>query len=242
MTDRTERRQRYAEALAGHAGSKAFLADGDEWNHMRAVWLAHADVALREADRELRTQQDRQIEQTAEVLDKYTDCAIERDQYASAIRHLIQTVRHTAYVWSQTLPERVPTADVVRALGGLCSTPVRDDLRNDLWQRIVGAYYVRFENDGHPEDSKAAADEAMAIVQPELDRRDEEIARLREQLRKAQRAADLLAADHRAVERVQAECDAIERYRASLDADCESFGDGYADAAARIRLAIEGVS
>ncbi|MGW6946206.1 hypothetical protein ACWGHD_04685 [Streptomyces xanthophaeus] len=69
-----------------------------------------------------------------------------------------------------------------------------------------------------------------------------ENARLRERLRKAERAADLLAADHRAVERVQAECDAIDRYRASLDADCESFGDGYADAAARIRLAIEGAS
>lgn len=103
----------------------------------------------------------------------------ERDQYASAIRHLLQTVRHTAYVWSQTLPETVRTADVVKALSGLCShVPVRDDLRDDLWQRIVGAYYVRFENDGHPEDSKAAADEAMAIVQPELERRDAALERV----------------------------------------------------------------
>jgi hypothetical protein len=94
----------------------------------------------------------------------------ERDQYASAIRHLLWRVRHTAYIWSQTLPDTIRTADVVEALSGIAShVPVRDDLRNDLWQRIVGAYYVRFENDGHPEDSHAAADEAMALVQPELD-------------------------------------------------------------------------
>ncbi|MEU1071885.1 MULTISPECIES: HIT domain-containing protein [unclassified Streptomyces] len=39
-------RQRVAESLAGHAGSKAFLADGREWDHLRSVWLAHADAAL----------------------------------------------------------------------------------------------------------------------------------------------------------------------------------------------------
>jgi hypothetical protein len=107
----------------------------------------------------------------AELTDDQLDALrFERDQYAAAIRHLLQTVRHTAYVWGQTLPETIRTADVVQALSGIAShAPVRDDLRNDLWQRIVGAYYVRFENDGHPEDSKIAADEAMAIVQPELD-------------------------------------------------------------------------
>lgn len=35
-----------AEALAGHGGSKAFLADGTEWAHARAAWYAHADAAL----------------------------------------------------------------------------------------------------------------------------------------------------------------------------------------------------
>lgn len=39
----------------------------------------------------------------------------------------------------------------------------------DMVQRTLDAHYVRFENDGHPEDSEAAADEAMAIVQPELE-------------------------------------------------------------------------
>ncbi|WP_327160508.1 hypothetical protein [Streptomyces zaomyceticus] len=46
-------RRQYAEALAGHAGSKAFLADGTEWEHARSVWYAHADVVLGVRDVEL---------------------------------------------------------------------------------------------------------------------------------------------------------------------------------------------
>lgn len=146
------------------------------------------------------------------AIDKHvTHILNERDQYASAIRQLILQVKQTAYVWSQTLPETIPTAEVVKALGLLAPRPLPEGLRDDLWQRIVGAYYLRFENDGHPEDSKAAADEAMAVVRPELESRDAEIGRLREELRKAKRAADLLAADHRAVERVQRRLDAWEQ-------------------------------
>lgn len=40
------------------------------------------------------------------------------------------------------------------------------------------------------------------------------------------------------IERVRAECDRLDSARDGLDADCESFGDGYADAAARIRAAL----
>lgn len=97
--------------------------------------------------------------------------AFERSMYAAAIRQLILQVRQTAHVWATTQPELIRTADVARALHFLCSpVPLPEDLRDDLWQRIVGAYYVRFENDSHPEDAEAAADEAMAIVQPELDK------------------------------------------------------------------------
>jgi hypothetical protein len=35
--------------------------------------------------------------------------------------------------------------------------------------RIAGAYEARFENDGHPEDARHAADEAMEVVQPVID-------------------------------------------------------------------------
>jgi hypothetical protein len=43
---RTGLRDQMAAALAGHAGSRAFLADGTEWDHPRAAWYAHADAAL----------------------------------------------------------------------------------------------------------------------------------------------------------------------------------------------------
>jgi len=59
MTQPTDRpdidqiRQQYAEALAGHAGSKALLADGTEWEHARSVWYAHADAVLSVRDAEM---------------------------------------------------------------------------------------------------------------------------------------------------------------------------------------------
>lgn len=41
---------------------------------------------------------------------------------------------------------------------------------DDLTQRLAAAYHLRFENDGHPEDSRIAAEVAMTILGPELDR------------------------------------------------------------------------
>lgn len=35
-----------AEAMAKEAGSLAFRKTGTEWEHLRSVWLAHADAAL----------------------------------------------------------------------------------------------------------------------------------------------------------------------------------------------------
>jgi len=93
----------------------------------------------------------------------------ERDQYAAAARHLAFRIRHTAYVWATTLPDTIRTAEVVQALNGIAShVPDRPELRDDLWMRIAGAYEARFENDGHPEDARHAADEAMSVIQPVL--------------------------------------------------------------------------
>jgi hypothetical protein len=39
-------RQHLAEAMAKEAGSKVFRESGREWDHMRSVWLAHADAAV----------------------------------------------------------------------------------------------------------------------------------------------------------------------------------------------------
>lgn len=166
----SERRKRYAAAMDAITGG---ICPTDLIDAVMAV-----------ADEELRIRQDQQAGGGTEL----ADLREERDQYASAIRHLCQTVRHTAYVWSQTLPETIRTEEVVTALSGLCShVPVRDHLRDDLWQRIVGAYYARFESEGHPEDSKAAADEAMTVVRPELERRDDELARHREEVARLRR-------------------------------------------------------
>ena len=103
----------------------------------------------------------------------------ERDQYAAAIRQLILQVKQTSHIWATTLPDTILTADVTRALHFLCSpVPLPDDLRDDLWQRISAAYYVRFENDGHPEDATAAADVAITVVRPELEQLEQRVAEL----------------------------------------------------------------
>lgn len=65
VTSRAALRAQYAEALAGHAGSKAFLAEGSEWDHARAAWYAHADAVLRVRDRELEQLQQMYAEQSA---------------------------------------------------------------------------------------------------------------------------------------------------------------------------------
>lgn len=94
----------------------------------------------------------------------------ERDQYAAAARHIALRLRQTAHHWATTLPDTVSTEQVVKALWNIAGpVPDRVELRDDLWIRIAGAYEARFENDGHPEDARAAADEAMSVVQPELD-------------------------------------------------------------------------
>lgn len=122
-------------------------------------------------------------EQLADVLQavtrRATELQAERDQYAAAIKQLILQVKWTAHIWATTLPDTIVTADVTRALSFLCSpVPLPDDLRDDLWQRISAAYYVRFENDGHPEDSTAAADVALTVIRPELEQLEQRVAEL----------------------------------------------------------------
>lgn len=115
----------------------------------------------------------------------------ERDQYAAAARHLALRIREVACTWSRTLPEMVRTADVVSVLLGISShVPDRPELRDDLWMRIAGAYEARFANDGHPEDARHAADEAMSVVQPVL----AELRADRDQLTKKVERLDAMAA------------------------------------------------
>ena len=122
-------------------------------------------------------------EQLADVVQamarRSTELQAERDQYAAAIKQLILQVKWTAHIWATTLPDTISTEDVTRALSFLCSPdPLPDDLRDDLWQRISAAYYVRFENDGHPEDATAAADIAVSVVRPRLEALEQRVAEL----------------------------------------------------------------
>jgi hypothetical protein len=41
---------------------------------------------------------------------------------------------------------------------------------DDITARLAAAYYTRFDNNGHPEDSTTAAEVAMTVLGPELDR------------------------------------------------------------------------
>jgi hypothetical protein len=50
----TDRLQAYAEALAGHAGSKAFMTTATEMEHIRSVWLDYAEGIVHTENRLLR--------------------------------------------------------------------------------------------------------------------------------------------------------------------------------------------
>lgn len=120
----------------------------------------------------------------------------ERDQYHAAARHLALRVREAACAWA-TQGGEVDTDAVYTVLMGIAShVPDRPELRDDLWQRIAGAYEARFENDGHPEDARHAADEAMSVVQPEMDalraERDRLAAEVAELRQRSARAVELL--------------------------------------------------
>lgn len=52
-TEATDLRKRTAKSLATHAGSKAFLNNGYEWDHSRSIWYAHADAAIAAVQPEL---------------------------------------------------------------------------------------------------------------------------------------------------------------------------------------------
>jgi hypothetical protein len=69
-------REQLAEALAGHGGSKAFLADGTEWEHARAAWYAHADAVLPIIQDALREQRDRQVTQSVALVQRNADLQI----------------------------------------------------------------------------------------------------------------------------------------------------------------------
>ncbi|MGW0032079.1 hypothetical protein ACWDXD_19915 [Streptomyces sp. NPDC003314] len=94
-------RQQYAEALAGHAGSKAFLADGHEWEHVRSVWYAHADAVLTVRDAEMERMKllvaaSSEDGQAVRMAAQYAERAIENGERAERAQAALDAVRALA--------------------------------------------------------------------------------------------------------------------------------------------------
>lgn len=135
-------RERIAEALAGHAGSKAFLAEGPEWDHARDAWRAHADDALAvrddELDRlraenaELRRDHDEDREQLAEMRATITRL---RSKRADVVDKLNEADEENA----RLTVERDALAQMVAGLERLLTTSARDwgQDRVDAWLYAV---------------------------------------------------------------------------------------------------------
>lgn len=119
-TEATDLRTRLARALAGHAGSKAFLADGPEWDHMRSVWYAHADAALTELQPELAA-----LAEYENAITWQTDCL-------SCARVLDSSIRETerADRLADALREALDAQDESELRG-----PARE--QHDRWRAIL---------------------------------------------------------------------------------------------------------
>ncbi|MFD3336121.1 hypothetical protein ACFWV1_26260 [Streptomyces sp. NPDC058700] len=167
-TPRSGLRQQYAEALAGHVGSKAFLADGTEWEHARSVWYAHADAVLAVRDVEL---WHLRLDKAGSDLALQAACRQTEEQRARAEKAQAELTALKA------------------TSSGYCGHCGRGDCSPtaDQWY---------------------------------------------EQRVRAEKAEATLTA-------VRDELTAIDRDRDRLDVGCEAFGDGYRDAAARIRIVLD---
>ena len=128
-------RQRLAEALAGHAGSKAFLADGREWEQARTAWYTHADVALAELQPELDALDE--YEHTINWMTTCTSCARILDSaYSETMRAeqakaALARVRHLADLIAAGAPWAANRDDLARR--------IRDAASVDGGQTATGA-------------------------------------------------------------------------------------------------------
>lgn len=119
-------RQQYAEALAGHAGSKAFLAEGTEWDHARAAWYTHADAVLRARDVEM----DR-LRREVDTLQGV--CESNKRAYTEAVRSAreAETARDAWAAEAATQTLRAEQAEVERDAARAALAEVRDLHRHE---------------------------------------------------------------------------------------------------------------
>lgn len=154
--------------------------------------------------------------------------------------------------------ESFPHQDGAGARWQVLVLPV-DAAPDDLTARLAAAYYARFDNDGHPEDSTTAAEVAMSVLGPELDRLRGELEELRQIVAAPVSAAagpefgralvgkvrelvderrhHAIAAE--AVGRVRAECDRIEAAVRANPQDPD-FDGAYLACLRHVRAALDG--
>jgi hypothetical protein len=130
-------REQLAEALAGHAGSKAFLAEGSEWEHARAAWYAHADAVLAVRDREME-QLRAKVAEIDHVINWHTTCAscarILDSSYAETMRaetveQRLRAAAFTASHWHQAAIDRgdIPSAHAIACIRAALNGETRPD-------------------------------------------------------------------------------------------------------------------
>ena len=144
-------RHRLAEALAGHAGSKAFLADGREWEHARTAWYTHADAVLTELKPELDALAE--YEHTINWMTTCTSCARILDSaYAETMR---------AETAEAALARVHQVADLISAGAPWLAQRIRDAASIDGGQAATGATEAAIfpAHDNGPTVREAAAND-----------------------------------------------------------------------------------
>ncbi|MGW9437969.1 hypothetical protein [Streptomyces sp. NPDC055607] len=141
-------RQQYAEALAGHAGSKAFLGGGTEWEHARSVWYAHADAVLATRDAEMGRLRVRAeiAEARAQELADASDIAVSAIRLmnqAGAERDQLRT--ELAAARTQHLPD-----DIAVHYQNAVAAIIRAEAERDAARNTLAEVLRHFVHKGHP--------------------------------------------------------------------------------------------
>ncbi|PBC72300.1 MULTISPECIES: hypothetical protein [unclassified Streptomyces] len=139
MTD--DLRQRIASAMAEAAGSRAFRNTDPAWNHMRSIWLAHADAALGSLRPELK-----QLRTRAWKAERAVNLLAGSHRRAEQAEATIARAAERLAVWEQRLPETVKLA------------PIIETVRRDL-----GIEEASCAECGHPKDQHQDADEPVSV-------------------------------------------------------------------------------
>lgn len=109
----TDRLQAYAETLAGHAGSKAYMTDATEMSHIRSVWEGYAQAIVHTENRLLRQEHVAEAvagEIQATMLD-LLNTEVDNETAETAARRVITAITGAIDPHSRALTELVHLAE-----------------------------------------------------------------------------------------------------------------------------------